>query len=347
MLVVASGTPSASTGSGVTSSDVLIVGAGIMGLSLALELRRRGASVTVLEQAAAFRGASSAAAGMLAAEDPHNPPALLSFSRYSLSLYETYLARLEELSGRSVPFQTNLTIQHTASGSYELPERSVDPRQLGAALLAAARAVSAKIIEHAPHLALEITAAGVEMRAQDGARYRAAEVVHTTGAWAMPYLPGLAISPRKGQMLRVAMPAGSPLHTVHRAEHVYLVPRTSGPQAGTALIGATVEDAGFDLTTDPTQLARLRENAAALASETSFAANAPMVEAWAGSRPYTPDLLPCLGQLREREWLAAGHFRNGILLAPGTACLLADLISGRQPDVDLTPFAPQRFGAIR
>ncbi len=346
MLIVALETPSAITDS-VVSSDVLIVGAGIIGLSLALELRRRGASVTVLEQAAAFRGASSAAAGMLAAEDPHNPPAMLQFSRYSLSLYETYLVRLEELSGQAVPFQTNLTIQHTASSSYELPERSVDPRQLGAALLAAARAMSAKVVEHTPHLCLEVTAAGVEMRAQDGTRYRAAEVVHTTGAWASPYLPGLAISPRKGQMLRVVIPAGSPLHVVHRAEHVYVVPRTFGPQAGTALIGATVEDASFDLSTDATQLARLREAAAALAPETSFAANAPMVEAWAGSRPYTPDLLPLLGQLRERKWIAAGHFRNGILLAPGTASVLADLITGRRPQVDLAPFTPHRSGVIR
>jgi glycine oxidase len=69
----------------------------------------------------------------------------------------------------------------------------------------------------------------------------------------------------------------------------------------------------------------------------------PLLESWAGLRPRTPDNLPLLGQLTERSFAATGHYRNGILLAPATAVLLADLISGNPPAIDLTPFDPQRF----
>jgi glycine oxidase len=69
------------------------------------------------------------------------------------------------------------------------------------------------------------------------------------------------------------------------------------------------------------------------------------MEAWAGLRPASPDDLPLLGALREhpRQFVAAGHFRNGILLAPATAEMIAALIDGRQPDMDLSPFRPERF----
>src|ERR1700760_1210010 len=85
--------------------EVVIVGGGLIGLSIAFELHHRGISATVLETGRSLAQASSAAAGMLAAEDPHNPPALRQLSRYSLSLYPQFLRRIEQLSGLPVPIQ--------------------------------------------------------------------------------------------------------------------------------------------------------------------------------------------------------------------------------------------------
>src|ERR1700731_3089458 len=92
-------------------ADICVAGAGIIGLSLALELHHRGARVIVVEANSPLLEASTAAAGMLAAEDPENPPQLIALSRRSLALYPQFLARIEQLGGLAVPFQTSLTLQ--------------------------------------------------------------------------------------------------------------------------------------------------------------------------------------------------------------------------------------------
>lgn len=322
-------------------SDILIVGGGIVGLSLALELHARGAQVTVLERDTALSHASTAAAGMLAANDPHNPPQLLELSSLSAALYTSYLNRIERLSNLPVPFQTSTTIQYAADGtSQHLAEYSLDPRQLAAALLAAVRATSIDLREHTEARSItEINGRQFHIETNAGS-FEPGKVVQTRGAWHAPYT-----RPAKGQMLRVQLPADLALREVHRSEQIYIVPRTAGPQAGSALIGATVEDAGFDLTTNSSDLAHLRELASelipALATETA----APSIEAWAGLRPATVDDLPLIGAREpgSSHFFATGHFRNGILLAPATAAVLAELLEGGTPSVDLTPFAPSRF----
>jgi glycine oxidase len=315
-----------------SSYDVAIVGAGIIGLSIALELQHRGARVKVLDRGVAAGHASTAAAGMLAAEDPHNPAALLPLSRYSLALYPGYLQRIERISGLTVPFQTETTWQYAGDGSrHRLAERSVDPRQLAEALLAA------------------VWATEIELReGEDGSCEGAWESVIAGGAWSGGMKTAgclLPVAPRKGQMLRVHVPAGLDLTEVHRSERVYVVPRRLGPQAGTALIGATVEDAGFDVSTHAEDLARLRAWGAELVPELGSATEAPMAEAWAGLRPMTPDQLPMLGR-SNGSMIATGHFRNGILLAPATAQAIADLMEGKKPEVDLSAFEPGRRFAV-
>ena len=115
----------------LASPDVTIVGAGVIGLSLALELHARGATVTLLERGAAAPQASWAAAGMLAAQDPHNPPQLRALAQLSAALYPAFLDHLQELSGLPVPFQTQRTRQSLPDGgTVDLHERSIDPRQL-------------------------------------------------------------------------------------------------------------------------------------------------------------------------------------------------------------------------
>ncbi|HVG27124.1 MAG TPA: FAD-dependent oxidoreductase, partial [Acidobacteriaceae bacterium] len=180
------------------SFEIAIAGAGLIGLTLALELHSRGLSVAVIDAAQPMRGASVAAAGMLAANDPHNPAVLGPFARHSLSLYPAFLDRLSSLSGLPVPFQTELTIQFLSDGtSTLLPERSVDPRQLAAAVLASARAVGITILENTGYPTLIELPDHVRILPQHGPELSAAQLVHASGAW---FSGTPAIRPRKGQM---------------------------------------------------------------------------------------------------------------------------------------------------
>ncbi len=359
---------------------IAIAGAGVVGLACALELHRRGIEVTVFEAGAAMREASWAAGGMLAVDDPENPAALHPLSCYSSSLYESFLAEITRLSGLYVPFRTHQTIQvipsghmqHSAAGirltlreaqqyvpglaaatgSYLLlEEASLDPRDLCAALPRAVGAIGVNVREHDPvegvsnsgrRILVTTTRTSLEVDA----------FLNCSGAWSSAVSAlashaqrrAAAITPRKGQMMVVAAPAGPLLTSVVRSPDVYLIPRSKDRIA----IGATVEDAGFSKTVDPAALDLLRRRAAALWPPI---ANAPVIESWAGLRPATEDGLPLLGREEstaddtagdDRRWIAAGHYRNGILLAPGTAACMAALILGEPPPMDMSAFAPYR-----
>ncbi|MDQ2925937.1 MAG: FAD-binding oxidoreductase, partial [Acidobacteriota bacterium] len=231
---------------GLLKPDILIAGAGIVGLTLALELNARGAQVTVLERDTPLSHASTAAAGMLAVLDPHNPPALYPLSRLSSVLYPGFLARLAELSGNLVPFQTNATIQQEASKpdnpTYRLlpwniddllpgnalhhlqldllVEHSIDPHQLAHALLAAVRHTTIHLRENCP--VKQIFAHQHSVRIETASEWHEAAIfVDCRGAWSSP-----PIKPRKGQMLSVELPHGMDL--VLRTKDIYIVPRTLG-----------------------------------------------------------------------------------------------------------------------
>jgi glycine oxidase len=348
--------------------DICIAGAGIIGLSLAIELHHRGAHVTVLDRSTPLTEASTAAAGMLAANDPHNPSPLQPLANLSLSLYPAYLDRLHTLSGIRVPFQTNKTLQslavHTTTpqskispedlakllptlipGHHEftlLDEHSLDPRQLATALLAAVRNTT---IDLRPNTAVLHTRSDknfVRLQTTTGVLH-AAHFIDCTGAWASATsnLTNIKVTPRKGQMLSVALPPALPLNLVVRTPDIYIVPRTTGPHADQAIIGATIEDVGFDKTVHPSDIDRLRTASAELLPPL---ASAPRIEAWAGLRPATSDGLPLLGALSNQphHLLATGHFRDGILLAPATAHLIAQLLTNESPTIDLAPFSPTR-----
>lgn len=332
------------------ATDVVVVGAGLIGLALALELQERGASVTVIERGRSLCGASIAAAGMLAAEDPHNPAELGPLSAMSVAGYPAFLRRIEALSGIAVPFQTEATVQYRAGGAMErLAERSLDPRQLATALLAAVKMTPIRLMEGTQIAAGEDGAQGLKIRLTSGEELTAGALIYTAGAWTTEVMTGLGcaavpIVPRKGQMLRLRLPARMVLEEVHRSEKIYVVPRRVGLQAGTVLVGASVEDAGFDTRVDAGTLARLRELASGLVEALGCETEAPQVEAWAGLRPGTPDLLPVLGACeRERHFIASGHYRNGILLAPGTARVMADVLEGKLPALDISAFSCSRF----
>jgi glycine oxidase len=332
----------------VLTPDIVVAGAGIIGLALALEFNQRGASVVLVDTAAAASGASTAAAGMLAAEDPHNPAELRKLSLFSISLYDHFLDRLAALSGLPIPYQTTSTIQYLDNGTtLRLAEKSVDPRQLTAAALQAVQRSNIQLIEHTGQLEFSEHSHSVSIRPLHGPAIDANLLIHASGAWfrGACFSSRPAITPRKGQMLRVRLPAAMELREVHRSSSIYVVPRTQGPQTGTALIGATEEDAGFDTRTSETALNELRRRAAALFPTLGDSTMAPQVEAWAGLRPATADGLPLIGRLPgcRRQWTAAGHYRNGILLAPATAVALADLIQDKPLAVDLSSFDPARL----
>ena len=337
------------------SPDYLIAGAGIVGLSLALELDRRGAAVTVIDAGQAMQQTSSAAAGMLAVDDPANPPALHALASLSASLYPGFLDHIAELSGIRVPFQTTATLEsgppedslrnprelvpslHPGELHFHLlEERSVDPRQLAAALLAAVRATRIDFREHTSLQRLSATPHSVRVETSNGV-FEASHLIDCMGSWSPA-----PVAPRKGQMLAVRIPDGVALACVIRTPDIYIVPRTDGPNAGRAIIGATIEDAGFDLTVHALDILTL--NAKAVRLLPAFA-RAEFLESWSGLRPATADGLPILGPAPRqlRYLLATGHFRNGILLAPATALVISQLLHNEQPKIDLAPFAASRF----
>lgn len=344
-------------------SDVMVAGGGIIGLSIALELRRRGLSVIVADRGHAMRAASWAAGGMLAARDPENPPALLPLSLQSLVLYPAYLNSVAAASGTDIPLRTRRTLQQIESGGMSatgsmleearrwipglvdtqkkfvwLEEESLDPRDLCRALPAAFLASQGTLLEQTPVLGIEEKNSGVSVLIP-GRRIEAATFVNCCGAWAGDRsLGGLPVAPVKGQAVTVALDAHR-IRAVLRTPRFYAIPRGDGR----VTIGATIEHAGFDLTVEPHRIAALIAAAAELLPEL---AGARQLESWCGLRPATPDGLPVLGRRAEEHcWHATGHYRNGVLLAPITARVIAQAIVGERPDVPLENFSPLRFAA--
>ncbi len=341
--------------------DVIIAGAGIIGVSLALELRDGGARVLVLDEHEPGRGASSAAAGMLAATDPETPAALRAFALQSARMFPEFVKRIEADSGLSVDFRRQGTIvlgsgpfpeNHQLLSRSELAglepdldpgthqaffvaEDAVDPSLLMQAALRASEANAVEIRPGTKVLGMRGGAGQVEVTADKGT-LSSAQAVNCCGAWA-----GAPVKPRKGQMLYLRAERTGVLEHVVRAPEAYMVPRSSGK----ILVGATVEDVGFNTQVEPEVIERLRSAAVRYLPQL---ASAPAIESWAGLRPGTPDDLPLMGETESKGvFIASGHFRNGILLAPATARVMAQLMRGEEPATDLMAFSPQRFAPAR
>jgi glycine oxidase len=347
----------------VNSWDVIIAGAGIIGVSLALELRERGATVLVLDQSQPGSESSSAAAGMLAAGGFETPPTLRPLAIESARIFPEYVDGLERLSGVQTDFRRHGTIafldsaaqpaatykkltiddlhrlepslQGQGQQAFFIQEDTIDPRMLMRAALAAAQKSGVEIRGNTKALTVRSKEKHVEILTTADTTtadwLQANAVVNCRGAWA-----GAPVKPRKGQMLYVRPQMQVLQHVVH-APDVYIVPRGSGK----VLLGATVEDVGFDKTVSPSTIQQLLSLAVQYLPDLE---SAPIVESWAGLRPGTPDDLPILGPtLMPGVFVATGHFRNGILLAPITARIMADVITGKKPVLDIAAFAISRF----
>jgi glycine oxidase len=349
--------------SGAVTADAAIAGGGIIGLSLGLELLRRGLSVAIIERGRAMEGASRAAAGMLAVHDPHNPPELLPLALRSRELYPDYLARVEQFSGGKVPLRTRKALQYVAPESAVrqpvteadlaelapglhldrkafawLDEASLDPHDLCQALPKAVLAAGGTLLEGREVLTVESGPDGVALFTTQG-RISAQMFVNCCGAWSGGLPTGrVPVLPVKGQMLNLRC-APERLRCVVRAPGVYLVPRGDGR----VVVGATIERVGFDQEVVESAISGLTRAALALLPEASVPVT---IDAWAGLRPGTPDGLPILGAASQFHcWHASGHYRDGILLAPGTAQVMAQVMLGEIADVPLAAFSAGRFAS--
>jgi glycine oxidase len=353
----------------VKTWDVIIIGGGIIGLSLAFALRKRGATILIVERGEPGREASHAAGGMLVDCSLETPAALRPLAVASARLYPEFAHELEVESGIKVDLRDQGTIVfpppehvHERPGftfssllpapvaelepaladsrrpAFYLKERSVDPRALTAAALKTAKNRGVDFSSGDPVTAVNHSEGRATGVTTTKTSFRAQKVVNCAGAWSGQISPhGFPTRPVKGQMLCLVMPSRTLLKNVIRSPEAYLIPRSDGR----LLVGATVEEAGFDKRTDPATIQRLHRAALNLVPQLS---NAKILEDWAGLRPGTPDALPILGETATPGYyVATGHFRDGILLAPITAQVMAAVIEGRAQEHDLTPFSPARF----
>ncbi|MCY1179197.1 Glycine oxidase [compost metagenome] len=164
-------------------------------------------------------------------------------------------------------------------------------------------------------------------------------VVLTAGAWSGDLLRPLGlelpVEPVKGQMILYKC-AEDFLPSMVLAKGRYAIPRRDGH----ILIGSTLEHAGFDKT--PTEVALESLKASAIELLPALAEATP-VGHWAGLRPGSPEGIPYIGPVPGREglWLNCGHYRNGLVLAPASCQLFADLLLGREPIIAPAPYAPE------
>jgi len=368
---------------------VLVVGGGVIGLSVAWRAARAGASVLLLERDLLGGGASRVAAGMLApvaeVEFGAGGRRVLDLGLRSAAQWPQFARELGEAAGLDVGLMQTGTLmlardddearelerQHAfreqlglavrllrPSQARELEpalapgvrlalqapdDHSVDPRVVLTALASACRASGVQLREHSPVAALEHGADGCVRGARlaGGESIEAGEVVIAAGAWsaALAEEASLPVRPVRGQILRLRDPEGPGLlRRVVRHTGGYLVPRGDGRY----VLGATVEERGFRELPTAGGVHELLRDAHELVPGV---AELELEELSVGFRPGTPDNAPAIGRggCDGLVW-ATGHYRNGILLAPLTAELVARLLGGRNLDAELSRACdPARF----
>ncbi len=352
-------------------SEIIVIGGGIIGLAIAVELQLRGTSVTLLSRN--FQDAAAlAAAGMLApnAEQLTSQP-LLELCLKSLHLYSDWIGKIEELSGLKTgylptgiiaPIYSKHNLNNSLSqgqwldknnlnfyqpdlgedviGGWWYPEDGqVDTLLLSKALLQTAQSLGVNVKEGVSVQTLAQNKGKITAIQTNQGIFSAQKYVLATGAWSHQLLP-IPVHPVKGQMLALQMPKINgqyPLKRVIYGEQTYLVPR----QTGQLIIGATTENVGFEPHNTSEGVQTLLNRAIRLYPQLK---DWKIERFWSGYRPGTPDELPILGQgFADNLTLATGHYRNGILLAPVTSSLLADQILQNKTDSLLNNFTFERF----
>jgi glycine oxidase len=370
-------------------ADIAIVGAGLIGCAIALELAERGRSVVVLERSVPGAEASTVAAGILAPQVEHPDDALLaSLGEDSRELHAAWAERLRERVGIDVGFRRTgaLVVGHSSgaldarAAHYEARgvahekldgaeartvEPAISPQVQTAISLPNEAQVEPPRLLRALSLACEL--AGVRfvrsvvrgVRAEAGrvtgldledGPLAAAEVVVAAGSWTS-LVPGAGAAGRgRDGTLREVRPVRGQL--VHAEAHPRLVTRLifgSGgyvvPRGdGRYVCGATTEEAGFEKEVTLGGIHQVLERALVVVPGL---ASAKLVGHAVSFRPGTPDGRPLVGRgALPGLWIASGHYRNGILLAPITAKLLGAAMAGEADDPRLEALSPRRFEAL-
>jgi len=354
----------------IVSAEIVIVGAGIMGSAIARELARAGHAVRVLEKSIPGAEASSVAAGILAPHVEHAAGPLHALGCASRDAYEPLAEALREETAIDVGFVRSGVLKlgsdtgevatgaraelldakslraiepATITSAVHLPdEAQVDPPRVLRAFVRSAERAGARFTSGAAVRGLARRGDRVIGVETDQGVVHGDHVVLAAGAWTS-LVPGLpralasAVRPVRGQLLRAELRAPITKHIVF-GDRVYLVPRADGR----VVIGATMEEAGFAKEVTLGAVAALSAHATRIVPDL---AAARFVEADVSFRPASIDGLPLIGpSALDGLWLATGHFRNGILLAPATASMIASLIAGTSPALDPRPFDPRRLG---
>jgi glycine oxidase len=358
-----------------TAYDAVVVGGGVIGLAAAWRAAQRGLSVLVVERGEPGSGASGVAAGMLApvTEAEFGEQSLLALNLEGAAMWPGFAAELAERSGldtgfrasgalvaaadrddgeelrRLHRFQLSLGLESEWLGSREARklEPRLSPRVSGAILAPQEAHVEPRAVVRALCTALEHEGgellAGTEVEAiapgsvtVAGRRIDAGRVVVAAGCWSGAFPGAPPVRPVKGQILRLRGAALT--ERLVRTPRCYVVSRPGGE----VVVGATVEERGFDTSVTAGGVHRLLEAAWEVLPEIE---ELELVETAARLRPGTPDNAPAVGACGGVIW-ATGHYRNGVLLAPITAAAVAGLLAGDALPAAFAPFSPDRFAAV-
>ena len=361
---------------------VTIAGAGVVGCSIAYELARRGAAVRVIDPRGIGQGATQASAGILAPAVEGHSSELLKLLACSRNLWDGFVSRLEADSGSSIEYERAGTLQ-VALDEAQSAEIVLSAERLGAMnvaheLLTGARAVSMEpslargvlralivpddgyvavgplltslaraaaargvVFDTDRVLAVHGSASGAHVVTQTEAIESDAVIV-AAGSWVSDLIDAslrpAPVRPIRGQLVRLRHQPRL-LSRVIWGPRCYLVPWRDG----SVLVGATVEDVGFD---ERATSAGVRELLDASRELVPALESASFEEVRVGLRPMAADELPVVGpsSTMPRVFHASGHYRNGILLAPLTASLVADLVLEGRPREELALMRPGRVG---
>ena len=359
--------------------DVIVIGAGIIGLATAERLLIQGAKVTILERNKVGQESSWAGGGILSPLCPWDYSDVVTrLTSYSASQFPTWASVLHETTGidpeyeacgmlvlppynrelaqqwcsvreiqfeqRTLPGHVSLQYSNETNTCAEckqaifLPETAQirNPRLLRALRHRIAQ-LEGRIIENCAVESLNAAHQKIQSITSSQGDFSADHIIISAGAWSKEilgmYALKLDIKPIRGQMLLFKFDHTPPIHTIFVENDLYIIPRRDGH----LLIGSTLEDVGFDKQTTASVRKHLLMRAQAILPALQAM---PIVQHWSGLRPASPNNIPTIGKhpMISNLYINSGHFRYGVTMAPASAEILANEITGRPQPFDITPY---------